>query len=78
MTRFPIPKGDSFYQDTVNYRGLVRASDLIGQLGDPQYLKKQPALFYEFSELGINDKFGYLVWPAFFEPPQSYNCIVNA
>ncbi|MDB4727900.1 hypothetical protein OAF63_03840 [Saprospiraceae bacterium] len=59
MTRFPIPKGDSFYQDTVNYRGLVRASDLIGQLGDPQYLKKQPALFYEFSELGINEKFGY-------------------
>lgn len=59
MTRFPIPEGDGFYQDTKSYRGLVRASDLIGQLGDPQYLKKQPALFYEFSELGINDKLGY-------------------
>ncbi len=58
MTRFPIPK-ESFYQDTKNYRGLVRAADLIGQLGDPQYLKKQPALFYEFSELGLNAKFGY-------------------
>lgn len=58
MTRFPIPE-DPFYQDTKNYSGLVRASDLIGQLGDPQYLKKQPALFYEFSELGLNAKFGY-------------------
>ena len=59
MTRFPIPQGDDFYQDTKNFRGLVRASDLIGQLGDPQYLRKQPALFYEFSELGVNEKFGY-------------------
>ncbi len=58
MTRFPIPK-DSFYQDTMSYGGLARASDLIGQLGDPQYLRKQPALFYEFSELGLNEKFGY-------------------
>ena len=58
MTRFPIPE-DSAYQDTKTYAGLVRASDLIGQLGDPQYLKKQAALFYEFSELGINAKFGY-------------------
>ena len=58
MTRFPIPK-DSFYQDTKNYGGLVRAADLIGQLGDPQYLKKLPALFYEFSELGLNAQYGY-------------------
>ena len=58
MTRFPIPN-DSFYQDTKSYGGLARASDLIGQLGDPQYLRKQPALFYEFSELGLNEKFGY-------------------
>ncbi len=58
MTRFPIPQ-DSFHQDTKNYGGLVRASDLIGQLGDPQYLRKQPALFYEFSELGLTKKLGY-------------------
>lgn len=59
MTRFPIPADDPFYQQTKTYRGLIRASDLIGQLGDPQYLRKQPALFYEFSELGINEKHGY-------------------
>jgi hypothetical protein len=58
MTRFPIPK-DSFYQDTKSYGSLARASDLIGQLGDPQYLRKQPALFYEFSELDLNTKLGY-------------------
>lgn len=58
MTRFPIPQ-DSFYQDTKSFGSLARASDLIGQLGDPQYLRKQPALFYEFSELGLNTKFGY-------------------
>lgn len=58
MTRFPIPQ-ESFYQDTKNYGGLIRASDLIGQLGDPNYLRKQPALFYEFSELGRNKELGY-------------------
>ncbi len=58
MTRFPIPQ-DDFYKDTKSYGALVRASDFIGQLGDPQYLKKLPALFYEFSELGLNEKYGY-------------------
>jgi len=58
MTRFPIPQ-ESFYQDTRNYGGLVRAADLIGQLGDPRYLKKQAALFYEFSETGRNAELGY-------------------
>ena len=58
MTRFPIPE-ESHYQDTQSYGGLVRASDLIGQLGDPQYLRKQPALFYEFTELGLASKLGY-------------------
>ena len=32
---------------------------LIGQLGDPNYLRKIPALFYEFEELGANEAFGY-------------------
>ncbi len=58
MTRFPSPK-KPFYQDTKNYGGLIRASDLIGQLGDPNYLKKQAALFYEFSEIGRNKELGY-------------------
>jgi len=58
MTRFPIPD-DEFHKDTKSYAGLVRAADLIGQLGDPGYLRKIPALFYEFEELGTNAKIGY-------------------
>ncbi len=59
MTRFPSPKDDDFYKDTKGLGGLVRAADFIGQLGDPDYLRKTPALFYEFQELGLNEKFGY-------------------
>ncbi|MBI5351875.1 MAG: metal-dependent phosphohydrolase [Chloroflexi bacterium] len=58
MTRFPSPP-DEFYKDTKGFAGLVRAADFIGQLGDPDYLRKSPALFYEFQELGLNEKFGY-------------------
>ena len=58
MTRVPIPK-DDFYQDTSGFRGLVRAADYIGQLGDPSYLRNIPALFYEFEEIGTNEKIGY-------------------
>ncbi len=58
MTRFPFPE-DEFYQDTKNYRGLVRAADFIGQLGDPNHLRKTPALYYEFLELEMNTKIGY-------------------
>ena len=58
MTRFPVPDND-LYQDTKGYAGLVRAADFIGQLGDPNYLRKIPALFYEFEELGANTKLGY-------------------
>ena len=39
--------------------GLVRAADLIGQLADPHYLRKQTALFYEFHEIGAAQKLGY-------------------
>ena len=46
-------------KDTTGLGGLVRAADFIGQLGDPDYLRKIPALFYEFQELGINEKLGY-------------------
>ena len=58
MTRFPVPH-DDWYKDTKGYRGLVRAADLIGQLGDPNRLQKCPALFYEFEEIGLNEKLGY-------------------
>jgi len=58
MTRFPIPDED-FYKSTVTYGGLVRAADFIGQLGDPNYLKKIPALYYEFVETGANEKLNY-------------------
>ena len=58
MTRFPVPEGD-FYQDTKDFPGLVRAADFIGQLGDPHYLRKITALFYEFEEIGVNKTIGY-------------------
>jgi hypothetical protein len=57
-TRFPIPEGD-FYKDTKGYPGLMRAADFIGQLGDPRYPRKIPALFYEFEETGMNEAVGY-------------------
>lgn len=60
MTRFPSPP-DDMYKDTKGFGGLVRAADFIGQLGDPDYLRKTPALFYEFQELGRNEKYGYKV-----------------
>jgi hypothetical protein len=38
---------------------LVRAADLIGQLGDPLYPRKLNALYHEFAEIGVNEKLGY-------------------
>jgi len=58
MTRFPPPKGAE-YQETGTFPGLARAADFIGQLGDPAYPRKIPALFYEFEQLGINAQLGY-------------------
>jgi hypothetical protein len=58
MTRFPGPD-DEKRRDTKSYAGLVRAADFIGQLGDPKYLRKIPALFYEFEETGTNAKNNY-------------------
>ncbi|MFC1879601.1 metal-dependent phosphohydrolase [Chloroflexota bacterium] len=58
MTRFPVPD-DPIYKDTGSYGGLLRAADFIGQLGDPGYLRKIPALFYEFEETGENLRIGY-------------------
>lgn len=58
LTRFPVPSEDD-HQSTNDYPGLIRASDLIGQLSDPRYLKKISALFYEFEETGVNKMLGY-------------------
>ncbi|MBD2205929.1 metal-dependent phosphohydrolase [Calothrix sp. FACHB-1219] len=58
LTRFPVPKAED-HQDTINYAGLVRAADLIGQLSDPRYLKKITSLFYEFEETGMNKVLNY-------------------
>jgi hypothetical protein len=58
-TRFPISAGEA--ADENNEEGsLVRAADLIGQLGDPHYLRKANALYYEFEEAGVNKQLGYV------------------
>jgi hypothetical protein len=38
---------------------LLRSADLIGQLGDPHYLRKANALYHEFEEIGMNKQLGY-------------------
>jgi len=58
MTRFPVPN-DEIPDDPDGLGVLVRAADMLGQLADPNYLNKIPALFYEFEQLGWNKKFGY-------------------
>jgi len=56
-TRFP-PQFDG--GDGENEEGLLmRAADLIGQLGDPHYLRKANALYHEFEEVGMNRQLGY-------------------
>src|SRR5207248_4677676 len=59
-TRFPYAPSPSNGDDLNEEEGmLLRAADLIGQLGDPNYLRKSNALFYEFDEIGLNKKLGY-------------------
>lgn len=52
-TRFPVPDGSDAGENTTA-PGLVRAADLIGQMADPDYLRKLAALYYEFDETGTN------------------------
>jgi hypothetical protein len=57
-TRFPYTASSN--DDLVEEEGLLlRAADLIGQLGDPHYMRKSNALFYEFEEIGLNKSLGY-------------------
>ncbi len=57
-TRFPYSSAPES-RDVDEEAGLLRAADLIGQLGDPHYLKKANALYYEFEEIGLNRQLGY-------------------
>ena len=54
-TRFPPPEGQEFGEEA----SIVRAADLIGQLGDPNYIRKANALYHEFEEVGMNRQLGY-------------------
>ncbi len=58
LTRFPVPDDDD-HGATGDEPGLVRAADLIGQLGDPYYPTKWNALYYEFLETGVAEKLKY-------------------
>jgi hypothetical protein len=46
-------------EDIDEEAALLRAADLIGQLGDPHYIRKANALYYEFEEAGLNRQLGY-------------------
>jgi hypothetical protein len=58
LTRFPVPD-DGDHDETETEAGLVRAADLIGQLGDPYYPRKLNALFHEFVETGAAARMGF-------------------
>ena len=56
---------------------LLRAADLIGQLGDPHYIRKANAHYLEFEEIGLNRQLGYQtpadlvnLYPKFY-----WNCV---
>jgi hypothetical protein len=54
-TRFP-PRQDQQWDQEAS---IVRAADFIGQLGDPNYIRKANALYHEFEEVGMNRQLGY-------------------
>ncbi|MCZ6616605.1 MAG: metal-dependent phosphohydrolase [Gammaproteobacteria bacterium] len=58
MTRFPVPE-DKHYQQTDSFAALVRAADLIGQMGDPLYIQKLSRLYRELLETGEAERLGY-------------------
>jgi hypothetical protein len=54
-TRFPPVEGQQWSAEA----SVIRAADFIGQLGDPNYLRKTNALYHEFEEVGVNRQLGY-------------------
>jgi hypothetical protein len=54
-TRFPPQEGQEFGEEA----SIVRAADFIGQLGDPNYIRKANALYHEFEEVGMNRQLDY-------------------
>jgi hypothetical protein len=58
FTRFPY-SSQTDENEVDEQASLLRAADLIGQLGDPHYLNKSNALYYEFEEIGLNKQLGY-------------------
>ena len=58
-TQFPYSAATDEEEDVDEEGSLLRAADLIGQLGDPHYLRKVNALYYEFEEIGLNKQLGY-------------------
>ena len=75
-TEFPVPKNrliENIDAKTIEMSRLVTSADLIGQLADPGYYRKIPALYYEFKETGADLRLGYsgpadlkTSYPAFF------------
>lgn len=54
-TRFPAIEGREHGEEA----SIVRAADFVGQLGDPNYIRKANALYWEFEEVGMNRQLGY-------------------
>jgi len=76
MTRFPIPQS-AMHQATDSEGALIRAADLIGQMGDPFYHRKSNGLYGEFQECGTAEQMSYTSpadltdkYPEFF-----WNCV---
>ncbi len=59
FTQFPYSSPADEEEEIDEEGALLRAADLIGQLGDPNYLRKANALYYEFDEIGMNRQLGY-------------------
>jgi len=58
-TRFPSDISPDIDGELGEEASLLRAADLIGQLGDPNYIRKANALYHEFEEAGLNRQLGY-------------------
>lgn len=72
FTQFPVPDCNKGISGS-DYPALLRAADLIGQMADPNYMRKISALFMEFEETGTSARLGYktaadlrAAYPAFF------------